>query len=151
MRSSHGHLIFIMGIPIPGKMVFILIWDPWPRFNIKMLSYQYRKFHCGDKMVVRSSYLHNGISYVLSFFVTPRHWTKLSSQDKNKYFRNEAYNTLMEWRMTETRDRTTQTADHAISVGWLCVQEMWWSTRDCGETINRQTWSEDWCIDRLSR
>ena len=34
-----------------------------PRFNIKMLSYQYRKSHCGDKTVVRSSYLHNGISY----------------------------------------------------------------------------------------
>ena len=34
---------------------------PW--FNIKMTSYQYRKSHCGDKTVVRSSYLHNGISY----------------------------------------------------------------------------------------
>ena len=32
-------------------------------FNIKMLSYQYRKSHCGDKTVVRSSYLHNGIYY----------------------------------------------------------------------------------------
>ena len=36
---------------------------PEPRFNKKMSSYQYRKSHCGDKMVVRSSYLHNGISY----------------------------------------------------------------------------------------
>ena len=34
-----------------------------PQFNIKMSSYQYRKSHCGDKTVVRSSYLHNGISY----------------------------------------------------------------------------------------
>ena len=34
-----------------------------PRFNIKMLSYQNRKYHCGDKTVVRSSYLHIGISY----------------------------------------------------------------------------------------
>ena len=45
-----------------------LIWtdDEWthgPWFNIKMSSYQYRKSHCGDKTVVRSSYLHNGISY----------------------------------------------------------------------------------------
>ena len=32
-------------------------------FNIKIPSYQYRKSHCGDKTVVRSSYLHNGISY----------------------------------------------------------------------------------------
>ena len=35
---------------------------PGPWFNIKMPSYQYRKSHCGDKTVVRSSYLHNGIS-----------------------------------------------------------------------------------------
>ena len=46
----------------------ILPWHPseratGPRFNIKMPSYQYRKSHCGDKTVVRSSYLHNGISY----------------------------------------------------------------------------------------
>ena len=34
---------------------------PW--FNKKMLSYQYWKSHCGDKTVVRSSYLHNGISH----------------------------------------------------------------------------------------
>ena len=42
-----------------------------PRFNIKMPSYQYRKSHCGDKTVVRSSYLHNGISYtgkMISFY-----------------------------------------------------------------------------------
>ena len=38
-------------------------YRPGHRFNIKMSPYQYRKFHCGDKTVVRSSYLHNGISY----------------------------------------------------------------------------------------
>ena len=37
-------------------------WIPGPWFNINM-SYQYRKSHCVDKTVVRSSYLHNGISY----------------------------------------------------------------------------------------
>ena len=37
--------------------------DPGPWSNIKMSSYEYRKSHCGDKTVVRSSYLHNGISY----------------------------------------------------------------------------------------
>ena len=34
-----------------------------PRFSIKMSSYQYRKSHCGDKTILRPSYLHNGISY----------------------------------------------------------------------------------------
>ena len=36
---------------------------PGPRFNIKMTSYQYRKSHCGDKTILRPSYLHSGISY----------------------------------------------------------------------------------------
>ena len=31
--------------------------------NIKMSSYQYRKFHCGDKTILRLSYLLNVISY----------------------------------------------------------------------------------------
>ena len=52
------HVIFIMKCP----------WDTFlspsgPRFNIKMTSYWYRKSHCGDKTILRPSYLHNGISY----------------------------------------------------------------------------------------
>ena len=43
--------------------VAVLWWTPGPWFNIKMSSYQYMKSHCGDKTVVRSSYLYNGISY----------------------------------------------------------------------------------------
>ena len=32
-------------------------------FNIKTASYQHRKSHCGDKTILRPSYLQNGISY----------------------------------------------------------------------------------------
>ena len=32
-------------------------------FNIKITSYQHRKSHCGDKTILRPSYLHNGGSY----------------------------------------------------------------------------------------
>ena len=32
-------------------------------FNINMSSYRYMKSHCWDKTVVRSSYLHNGVSF----------------------------------------------------------------------------------------
>ena len=39
---------------------------PGPWFNIKTSAYQHMKSHCGDKTVVRSSYLHNGISYIQS-------------------------------------------------------------------------------------
>ena len=37
--------------------------EPGARFNMKTTSYQYRKSHCGDKTVLISSYLLNGISY----------------------------------------------------------------------------------------
>ena len=42
-----------------------------PGPDSKMPSYQYRKFLCGDKTVVRSSYLHNGISCTgkMAFFL----------------------------------------------------------------------------------
>ena len=47
---------------------------PW--FNMKRPSYQYWKSHCGYKTVVRSSYLHNGISYTgkmaSSFWISPK-------------------------------------------------------------------------------
>ena len=36
---------------------------PGLHFNIKVSPYHYGKSHCGDKTVVRSSYLYNGISY----------------------------------------------------------------------------------------
>ena len=44
-------------------IVFILNPGPGGWFSIKMTSYQYRKSHYGDKTILRSSYLHNGISY----------------------------------------------------------------------------------------
>ena len=64
----------------------MLPW-PGPRFNIKMTSYQYRKFHCGDKTVVRSSYLHNGISYTGK--MTSLYWIRaqyISHFDINSYW-----------------------------------------------------------------
>ena len=45
------------------KWTTIFVWMAGPWFNIKMSSYQYRKSHCGDKTILRPSYLHNGISY----------------------------------------------------------------------------------------
>ena len=57
LRSTGGFKSLIL----PRK--FTQVYLPGPRFNIKISSYQYRKSHCGDNTVVRSSYLHNGISY----------------------------------------------------------------------------------------
>ena len=44
-------------------LCFVVVLLSGPRFNIKMTSYQHRKSHCGDKTILRPSYLHNGISY----------------------------------------------------------------------------------------
>ena len=54
----------VCGVYHPNEMIDIIsLWNPGPCFNIKMSSCQYRKSHCGDKTVVRSFYLLNGISY----------------------------------------------------------------------------------------
>ena len=56
------------------------IETPW--FSITVSSCQYRISHCGDKRVVKSSYLHNCISYTAkmasSYWTTPwRFWLEL--------------------------------------------------------------------------
>ena len=42
-------------------MAYSKQWDTGPWFNTKMSSYHYRKSHCGHKMILPPSYLHNGI------------------------------------------------------------------------------------------
>ena len=37
------------------------------QFNIMMSSYQYRKSHCGDKMILQPSYLHSVLSPLWNF------------------------------------------------------------------------------------
>ena len=56
--------------------------EPGPWFNIKISSYQYRKSHCGDKTVVRSSYIHNGVSYTGK--TTSLYWIR--AQDTSGHF-----------------------------------------------------------------
>ena len=55
MASQGGHNELNYCVPNKAR--------PREWFNIKMLSYQYRKSHRGDKTILRPSYLHNGISY----------------------------------------------------------------------------------------
>ena len=56
-RSTPACNLWVWGTPVSGR------WSPGPWSNINMSSYQYRKLYCGDKTVVRSSNLCNGISY----------------------------------------------------------------------------------------
>ena len=52
--------------------MWIHCWHTGPWFNIKMPFNQYRKSHCKDKTVSRSSCLYNGISYKTTSF----YWIK---------------------------------------------------------------------------
>ena len=65
--------------PLRGWLNWFLLWHstmllwlyffkrmhscPGPWINIQMSLYQYRKFNCGDKTILRPSYVQNGISY----------------------------------------------------------------------------------------
>ena len=57
--------------------------------NIKTSSYQHRKSHCGDKTILRPSYLHNGISYTGKtaslYWIMPQStiWRNNSFEDKS--------------------------------------------------------------------
>ena len=66
-----------------------------PRFNIKMSSSQYRKTLGGDKTVVRSSYIHYGVSYtgkiIFFYWISPR---QLSAQRKSKQSESESWRHL---------------------------------------------------------
>ena len=46
---------------------------PWGWFNINRPPYQYSKSHCGDKTILRSSSLHNGIYFTGK--MASLHWT----------------------------------------------------------------------------
>ena len=55
-------------------------------------SYQYRKSHYGDKMILRPSYLHNGISY--SGKVTSLYWI---TAQKSSVYTDLALEFIMDW------------------------------------------------------
>ena len=63
-KGSGKHVSCVVStVPADGSSKNCCVLGPGPWFNINMSSYQYRKSHCGDKTIVRSSYLHNGVSY----------------------------------------------------------------------------------------
>ena len=74
-RSSHWKS-FEDGTPVDnyGCPIFKWVVETSGWFNRKIPSYQYRKSHCGDKTILRPSYLHNGISYTGK--MTSLYWIK---------------------------------------------------------------------------
>ena len=69
-----------LAAPFINKRSVKLTPGAW--FNIKMTSYQYRKSHCGDKTILRPSYLHNGISYTGK--TTSLYWIRAQDQEVDK-------------------------------------------------------------------
>ena len=72
---------------ISNKISYILYFDPsssGPWFNIKHMFYQYKISNCGDKTVVRWSYLHNGISDTGK--MTSLYWISPHGHLKNRSF-----------------------------------------------------------------
>ena len=72
---SHGYLWdATMWYESDPRMIEYEYWinpsGPW--CDIKLTSYQCRKFHCGDKTILRPSYLHNELSYTGK--MTPLYW-----------------------------------------------------------------------------
>ena len=63
--ESSLHLLSSCAIKLPntGNSTALRCSNAGTWFNIKMRSYQYRKSYCGNKMVLRSCYLHNRIYY----------------------------------------------------------------------------------------
>ena len=72
--------------------------EPW--FNIKFLSYQCRKSHCGDTTIIRSSYLHNGNSYtgkMASFIESPHTFYGISILSLMLLIKANEYRVVAYW------------------------------------------------------
>ena len=77
------HPVYRFELTIRGKQIPDCIQIPSPGPWFKMSSCQDRKSHCGDKTVVRSSYLHNGISFtgkmIYLYWIRPQSRALLSN------------------------------------------------------------------------
>ena len=78
-----------------------------------MSSYQYRKSHCGDKTVIKSSYLHNGISSTDK--MTSLYWIKALAPINEDHMC-----TIFKWvAETSLRDKRTRIVVPAMAARWL--------------------------------
>ena len=108
------------------RHLHLTILDPGPRFNIKMTSYRYRKSHCGDKTIERSSYLHNGISYTGK--ITSLYWMRAHDP---KFPEN-----ISASKGLTIKDSIVYAMDLTLACNVKCVdnhrsEEYSWNTRQC--------------------
>ena len=86
----------------------IRLWTPGGWFNKNMSSYQYRKTHCGDKTILRPSYLHNGISYTGK--MTSLYWIRTQGIEKPA--------TIRLWTPQSIQKSPTPSNKYG---GWCCI------------------------------
>ena len=57
--------------------------EPGGWFDVKMPPYQYNKSICGDKTILRPSYLHSGISYTekMTFYIESKPCDPFTNMD----------------------------------------------------------------------
>ena len=66
MDSPHKGAVMRKAFPChDGIVSYEIPPDTGGWINMKMPSYQYRKSHCGDKTILRPSYLHNGFPILI--------------------------------------------------------------------------------------
>ena len=107
---------------------------PGPRFNIKTSSYQYRKFHCGDKTILRPListmefpilvrrhlYIESGpwLSAV-TYIALMNNWVPFTLSDRKPQWRKSVHLTIIPWAMLSENCHITD----------LLVIEFRWSVR----------------------
>ena len=103
---------------------------PGPWFNMKMSSYQYRKSHCGDKTVVRLSYLHNGISYTGKmsslYWIKPRAHFQSHTRPITGQVTSVTY-PVIGWAYSEqdTENGPCKVPSRHLNQFWFLVNDIW--------------------------
>ena len=110
-----------------------------------MSSYQYRKSHCGDKTVVRSSYLHSGTSYTGK--MTSLYWfdplilvIALSTNVSSPYITRPSWARLLKHNFNFQSCLTTDSLNLFLLITRLSKrQTSKWSMRICDITTHHRS------------
>ena len=110
---GHNELIVIL----QTKLLSLTASDrSGPQFNIKMTSHQYKKPHCGDKTILRPSYLHNGISYTHKMISL--YWIR-AQEVNGAIWWDESQIPVPCWGLNVMENQYT-------NWNWLCWCFQWW-------------------------
>ena len=125
----HAYPAACGSVHLPVCLHALCMSGPW--LNIKMSSYRYRKSHCGDKTVIRSSYLHNGISYTTSIgnpIVVIR-------RSKDRLISTMGFPILVRWHLYTESPSWIQLHNWQKSWRNLTMKWLWWFHKNAYEIL----------------